>query len=226
MFLTIEPHQHEKYRHLLDKMFRLRARVFGEKLGWDVPVANGVERDRYDDLSPLYLISTNDEQTEVYASMRFLPTTGPTLLADVFHETLSDELDLDSPFIWECTRFCVDEELIEREGRPVDCARLGGQMLIACCEFGLRSGIDHILANFDPIRLRIWRRAGAKVDLIGKSDAFGERPVYLGLFEISEAVLHTMRYRLGVNEPLLPPVHNNGIFGNPDLVLDDLPLAA
>jgi acyl homoserine lactone synthase len=226
MFVTIEAHQYEMYRHLLDKMFRLRARVFADKLGWDVPVRGGMERDRYDDLSPLYLIATDAKQQEVYACMRFLPTTGPTLLADVFHETMAEEVDLDSPFIWECTRFCVDEELIAQQDEAIDVVRLGGQMLIACCEFGLRSGIDQILANFDPIRLRIWRRAGAKVDVIGKSESFGERPVYLGLFEVSEEVLHTMRYRLGVTEPLLAPLYNNGIFGNPNLDLETLPLAA
>lgn len=203
MFLTIEPFQQGKYRHLLTEMFRLRARVFRDRLGWDVPVISGQERDAYDDCSPLYLLATDETQTEVHACMRFLPTTGPTLLYDVFHETLPEAVDFESPFIWECTRFCVDEDLLAHSGSDVNAARLSGQMLIACCEFALNAGIESILANFDPLRLRIWRRAGAKVDVLGASSSFGEQPVYLGLFEVSEAVLHNMRSRLGVSEALL-----------------------
>lgn len=203
MFITVEPFQKGKYGHLLTEMFKLRARVFKDKLGWDVPVIAGQERDPYDDHSPLYLLATDEAQSEVHACMRFLPTTGPTLLYDVFHETLPEAVDFESPFIWECTRFCVDEDLLARSGSGVNAVRLSGQMLIACCEFALNAGVEGILANFDPLRLRIWRRAGAKVDVLGATSSFGERPVYLGVFEVSEAVLHTMRNRLGVREPLL-----------------------
>ena len=46
-------------------MFRLRARVFADRLKWDVPVSDGMERDRYDDEGPVYLIYTDDEQKKV-----------------------------------------------------------------------------------------------------------------------------------------------------------------
>ena len=34
----------------MDAMFRIRAEIFGERLGWEVAVKDGYERDRFDDL--------------------------------------------------------------------------------------------------------------------------------------------------------------------------------
>src|SRR5271154_3476824 len=71
--IVVEPHNAAEHRHLLDEMFRLRAHVFHGRLGWDVGVANGMERDRFDDLMPVYVIDV-DGRT-VRGSLRLLPTT-------------------------------------------------------------------------------------------------------------------------------------------------------
>ncbi|EET49177.1 acyl-homoserine-lactone synthase [Thalassobium sp. R2A62] len=45
------------YPRLRDSTFRDRATQFHDRLGWDVQVDDGgLERDQYDDLSPLYVI--------------------------------------------------------------------------------------------------------------------------------------------------------------------------
>jgi acyl homoserine lactone synthase len=84
MIVVIEPHNAHKYSNLIDEMFRLRARIFRDRLRWDVQVVDGKERDKYDDEAPVYLIYTDDETGEIKGSLRLLPTTGPTLLADFF----------------------------------------------------------------------------------------------------------------------------------------------
>ncbi len=45
----------------MDAMFRNRAEIFGKRLGWEVEVRDGYERDRFDDLNPLYLVSVDPE---------------------------------------------------------------------------------------------------------------------------------------------------------------------
>ena len=45
MIVAIEPHNACEYPNLMDKMFRLRARVFRDRLGWDVQVIDGKEPD-------------------------------------------------------------------------------------------------------------------------------------------------------------------------------------
>jgi acyl homoserine lactone synthase len=36
MIIIVEPHNAEKHAYLLEQMFRLRARIFRDRLGWDV----------------------------------------------------------------------------------------------------------------------------------------------------------------------------------------------
>src|SRR5688572_26695873 len=111
MITVLESFQFAEHQALLDKMYRLRAYVFGDKLGWNLSVSAGRERDKYDDLNPVYLLYTDQAREEVFGSLRLLPTTGPTLLYEVFGEAIPEGVDFVAPHIWECTRFCVDEEL-------------------------------------------------------------------------------------------------------------------
>ena len=68
----------------MDAMFRNRALTFSERLGWDVTVRDGYERDAFDDANPLYLVSVDPRTHEYWGSLRLLPTTGPNMLRDVF----------------------------------------------------------------------------------------------------------------------------------------------
>jgi N-acyl-L-homoserine lactone synthetase len=84
MLKLIEGSYASQFPREMDAMFRNRAQIFGERLGWEVVVKDGYERDRFDDLNPLYLVSV-DPDTEAYqGSVRLLPTSGPNMLRDVF----------------------------------------------------------------------------------------------------------------------------------------------
>src|SRR3979409_1951247 len=111
MIVVIEQYNAHEYQNLMDEMFRLRARIFRDRLKWDVQVTDGKERDKYDDQAPVYLVYTDDEAREGKGSLRLLPTTGPTVLADIFSDTLPDAVHLSAPTIWECTRFCLEEKI-------------------------------------------------------------------------------------------------------------------
>ena len=117
MLVVVEDVNAAEHRELLENMFRLRARVFRDRLKWDVAVVDGMERDRYDEEGPVYLIYTDQEQKIVKGSLRLLPTTGPTLLAEFFSDTMPAAAKLSAPSIWECTRFCLDETLLDNGSR-------------------------------------------------------------------------------------------------------------
>jgi N-acyl-L-homoserine lactone synthetase len=57
MIVVVESHNAERHSNLLEQMFRLRARIFHDHLGWDVKVTYGKERDKYDDEGPVYITS-------------------------------------------------------------------------------------------------------------------------------------------------------------------------
>ena len=105
MIVIVEPYNAEKYVHLLEQMFRLRAKIFHDRFGWDVVVKDGKERDKYDDESLVYIIYTDEHRHKLKGSLRLLPTTGPTLSADFFFDTDPDAAYLISPTLWECTRW-------------------------------------------------------------------------------------------------------------------------
>jgi len=190
MIVVVEPNTYEKHAALVEKMFQLRARIFGEKLKWDVDIRNGLERDRYDDFGPTYLIHTDDEGKQVKGSLRLLPTTGPTLLADIFSDTLPDAVHLSAPTIWECTRFCLDERVI---GPRRQNFFLASSLLIeALGEVAIKAGVESILGNFDASMLRLYRRIGCEVEVLGYTKRYGET-VFLGSFAVSEAILRHVK---------------------------------
>ena len=71
--------------------------------------------------------------------MRFLPTTGRTMVEDHFLH-LTDGVAIKSPFIWECTRFCLAPDA----GPNVSAALMLGGM-----ELGLGAHLSHALGVFD-----------------------------------------------------------------------------
>jgi acyl homoserine lactone synthase len=181
-------------------MFRLRARIFRDRLKWDVHVIDGKERDRYDDEGPVYIIYADDKTLGMKGSLRLLPTTGPTLLAEFFSDTLPDGAQLTAPTIWECTRFCLDEKILD--GRSRENLHLASATLIAALgELAIDAGIESILGNFDPKMIRLYRRIGCEVEILGHTHRYGQ-PICLGLFPVSGPILGRIKDRLRILQSL------------------------
>ena len=197
MIVVLEQYNAHKYSHLIDKMFRLRAHVFHDRLNWDVNVTDGKERDRYDDEQPVYIIYCDHQGQEVKGSLRLLPTTGPTLLADIFCDTLPEAATLCAPAIWECSRFCLDDKFLEK-GRHDEELFASAAILEAVGDVALRAGIETIIGNFDELMLRLYRRIGCEVEILGSTLRYGD-PVYLGMHPISEPIVRRIKARLRKN---------------------------
>ena len=134
--------------------------------------------------------------------MRLMPTTGPTLLFDVFHKTMPDAAHLSAPGIWEGTRMCLDEGAISADMPDLDMGKAFSMLLVALCECAMAHGIHTMLSNYEPHLKRVYLRAGAIVSELGRADGYGKRPVCCGAFEVSPAVLARMRKATGLLEPL------------------------
>ncbi|MEL6744573.1 MAG: acyl-homoserine-lactone synthase, partial [Pseudomonadota bacterium] len=147
----------------------------------------------------------NARSETLYGSLRLLPTTGPTLLYDVFRTTFPNNASLSAPGIWEGTRLCVDNDALARNGLNIDPRLAFCMMLLALCETALDHGIHTMVSNYEPPTRRLYTMAGAPIQEIGRSDGFGRRPVCAGTLEVSETVLATMQHRLGISERLMAP---------------------
>lgn len=201
MFILVQAHQYTRYKPLMDQAFRLRKRVFHDQLGWAVTIDDDCEHDEYDALRPAYLMWCNDRADRLYGTLRLMPTTGPTLLYDVFRDTFAGA-SLIAPGIYEGTRMCLDEETLSEDFPSLETGKAFGMLLLALCECGLSHGIETLVSNYEPQLARVYRRAGLAVEEVGRADGYGRSPVCCGVFEVSEEVRTRMQQALGVATPL------------------------
>ncbi|RMF35440.1 MAG: autoinducer synthase [Alphaproteobacteria bacterium] len=187
----------DRFPLLADTMFRDRATQFGARLNWDVRIdENGHERDQYDDEFPLYVIWQQRDGTHG-GSMRILPTTGRTMINDHFRH-LTDGVEIASPLIWECTRFCISPRLKGgfRAAMPVSAA-----LMLAGCELGVRFGLTHAVGVFDARMIRIYRALGWTPEILG-SEGEGAAAISAGLWPIDTEARATISRKSGIAEAL------------------------
>lgn len=167
-------------------MFLDRADQFKTRLGWDVSIdAQGYERDEYDDLNPLYVIWEEPDGSHG-GSMRFLPTTGRTMVNEHFDHVTSGNIS--SPEIWECTRFC----LTRGAGSHVAAAlMLGGGEIMQ------NFGIAHFVGVFDARMVRIYRMIGSSPEVLGCTGE-GRDQIKVGLWHFDPAAAAKVAQRAGV----------------------------
>lgn len=165
---------------LAETMFQDRAGQFHRRLAWDVRVDdNGWERDRYDTDQALYCIYELPDGTHG-GSGRLMPTTGRTMLNDHFTH-LSDGVHIESPLIWESTRFCASPRL---SGGLAQAKKISTALMLAGCEVALRFGLSHYVAVFDAPMRRIYRATGWPPEIIG-TEGHGRDALCLGLWEVT-----------------------------------------
>jgi acyl homoserine lactone synthase len=216
MIILVNGSERDQHRALIMDMYRQRARVFKDRLGWDVSVSDGLEMDEFDEINPLYVISVDDFTGRLRGSLRLLPTTGPNMLRDVFSELLPDGLVIESATIWEGSRFAMDPEMaLPRPGSPI--SHVTGELLAGLVELGLNTGLTEIASVIDTRMVRILRLAGYPAELISPPRRIGVCTTYAGLSEISEAALDSIRKTCGITGSVLQPFKGSSgiILGQP-----------
>lgn len=204
MILAIEGFDRHQHTELFDEMFRMRAAVFADRLGWDVDVKDGKEIDRFDAEAPLYLLCVDALTQELKGAVRLLPTTGPNMLRDVF-AVLVPGGSVESPLIWESSRFAINPTLSagpERQDVNQFVNTTTIELLCGLVEVAQLAGVEHIVSVFDARMGRIFRAVDCPYEIIGTPTRIGRTMTYAGLFEISD----TMRRRLGEAGRLHSPV--------------------
>lgn len=180
-----------RFDALAESMFRDRADQFRRRLGWDVTVdENGAETDDYDRLNPLYVIWETPSGKHG-GSMRFLPTTGRTMINDVFAH-LNNGVAISSPLIWECTRFCL---------APEAGPRIAAALMLGGGEIMTGFNVDFLAGVFDRRMERIYRAIGASPEIVG-SQGEGKDRISLGLWSFTTADQRAVARRAGVSPEL------------------------
>jgi acyl homoserine lactone synthase len=201
MLQLITPSTYGAFSDDLTEMHRLRYRVFKLRLDWNVEVSEDRERDRFDDLHPIYLLQ-RDPDGRVSGCARLLPTLGPTMLQDVFTALLHGEPMRSSPAIWESSRFAVDAA--ENAPKAAGGVAIGTYELFAgLVEFGLAKELREIVTVTDARLERILRRASWPLRRIGPPVQIGNTLAVAGFLEVSRAALLRLRDAGGLHGPVL-----------------------
>jgi acyl homoserine lactone synthase len=178
------------FPELANEMFHDRRAQFKETLGWNLAVdAMGREIDRYDLVNPLYLI-LRDANGHHLGSTRLLPTTGPTMIADHFSD-LTHGVEIESPLIWECTRFFMAR-------RGADSRKNAAALMWAGCQVGLRSGVQFYVGVTAAHMVRVFTACGWPCEVIGRRTG-PEGEICACLWEVNDEMCERLRRRAGLN---------------------------
>jgi acyl homoserine lactone synthase len=172
----------ERYPGLIDEMHKLRRSVFYERLKWQVTVINRWEIDGYDALNPLYVLSL-DENERVVGGLRLLPTTGFNMLNDTFPQLLPDGAPVQSPLIWESSRFTVRMTGDARVDFPA-ISHATAELGMALNEIGKAAALSHIVTVYDRAMHRMLTRVGCAGDPLGPPQTIGGVETYAVLYEV------------------------------------------
>lgn len=189
MIDVVTPDLYSAYANDLREMFQQRFRVFKQRLGWEVSTDDGEERDDFDALYPTYLLA-RDQSGALLGSWRFLPTTGPYMLRDVFAQLLEDEKAPYHPLVWEGSRFAV-------EGRSTR-GRTSSELLCAVTETCLAMGIRELITVYDARMERLLPRLGCPPRRQSKGMRIGKEIAFAGRFDMTHATLASLRAVAGI----------------------------
>ncbi len=151
------------------EMHTLRAKVFKDRLGWEVPVMSGMEIDGYDALEPLYMMIREPGGGTLRGCWRILPTEGPYMLKDSFAELLHGQQAPAHARIWELSRFAIETDGNPRFGFSEITMESIGEVI----SYGYHAGIDQYVTVTTTAIERLLRRAGVVTRRFGSPLTIG-----------------------------------------------------
>lgn len=169
---------------LRDSMYHDRTAQFVIRNGWDISVdGQGREIDQYDPLNPIYVICA--EGNRHLGSLRLLPTTGRTMLAEIFPDLAP--ADLDRPGWVETTRFCI------APGAP---RHVSAALFMATFELGLARGWVGTFGVYDKRMERVYARIGTPGTLIAQKGE-GRAAICVGEWRFEPHLVDVLYKRAG-----------------------------
>lgn len=161
LHIQIAPRREFQSKVLWD-MHKLRAKVFKDRMGWEVPIMSGMEIDGYDAIDPYYMV-IKAPGGELIGCWRLLPTEGPYMLKDSFPELLHGQAVPEDPKIWELSRFAI-----ETDGRHAfGFSEVAMESIKEIIAYGHRTGLDQYVTVTTTAIERLLRRAGVQITRIG-----------------------------------------------------------
>lgn len=188
----------------LESMFRLRDEIFNQRMNWDVESKDGMERDQFDGLNPIYFLAYDDSGA-LSGTWRLLPTTGSYMIRDVFPFLLEGEEAPSSLEIWEASRFAVGGNYSGRDGLAA-VNKVTGELFCGLIEFCVLNGIEEIITAYDVRIARLLKRIDCHPFWQSGMHKIGNTTAIAGRFKTNLAVLERIRAATGTEHSAIRDV--------------------
>lgn len=170
-----------------------RHKIFIERLGWTLPVENGVERDQFDHQDTLYVM-TRDQDGGICGCARLLPTSEPYLLSEVFPHLMAGAPVPRSGDVWELSRFAA---ATVDPNSAVDATINTRCLLAASVRIAAAHGARRLI-TVSPLGIeRLLHRMGVHAHRAGPPMLADGKPIFACWIEIDEQTIDA----LGIAEP-------------------------
>jgi acyl homoserine lactone synthase len=125
-----------------DEIYRLRHKVFKQKLNWKVDTVDGdKEIDYFDSLDDLHYVLAFDDNNKLIGCMRLLPTLNDYMLEKVFPDLVDGKDMPKEDKIWEVSRVAVDPDY-QRSIEMMSFDKATLLLLKGACEFSKKNNIE------------------------------------------------------------------------------------
>ena len=187
--IAIGPHDRSRDPLLVDQMHRLRARVFKDRMGWDVTVTERQESDQFDELNPTSILVV--DRGVVIGHTRVLPAMGPTMLSEAFSFLTSSSAFAPHSRMLETSRFCVDTSTARLTPDGIHLATMA--LIAGILEWADLGGCSEIVTVTDVRLERILRRVGLPLRRLGEPTRIGNTLALAGIIDVDSASFQRVR---------------------------------
>jgi acyl-homoserine lactone synthase len=187
------------FTEALEGMYRLRHRIFVEKMGWEaIRKPDGIEKDQFDTPDAIYLI-LQDDSGAVIGSHRLLPTLKPHLFSELFANTCNVKGVQRAKNIYELNRTCVDEISLDKNQQNFARAMI----MTGLAEFTAKAGIEYLTILTPLDVLFRYMLMGLEVKPLGTPREMDEVKQAAVTVKTGYPTLEMLRAGLGINGDIL-----------------------
>jgi acyl homoserine lactone synthase len=178
--------------HDLDGMHRLRYEVFSQKLGWEVNVKNGMERDEFDDVPEVAYMVAKSGLGTIDACWRLLPSLGPNMLRDIFPELMHGKPAPAGQDCWELSRFAVATDRAGTSNATIGPVSKG--LMLEAIRFAHANGIVGYATVTTPVMERMLKHAGIHINRLGSPLRIGVTAAVACMIEVDKQSENAVGY--------------------------------
>lgn len=195
----------------LHEMHRLRKIIFKDRMKWDVNITkDGLEIDNYDINGTIYILARN-EKGQIVGCWRAMPTSGPSMIREIWPQFL-DSLPMPySDNVWEVSRFGVHS--FGEKGTEFTVI---SSMISSLIQTALFTNITHIYTLYNKAIGRTIKQVGWVPDTVSDELPVDGVPTVIARFPMTYAALRAVQDKSGVRSLIyyddLPPILRSRIY--------------